>query len=448
MRENEVNPLLPIEPFIEQIEELTHKLSTITPIEGEVGHKVAQALNGALSKTLRVLVPVKILRESGAFFTGDEMADLLLESVSSEDTSTTLDAACGGGNLLLARARLMPLEETWSGTLQRWGESLLGFDIHDSFVRATHARLSLLAAYRGVMLYGEDFFSGSQLQTHDIFPRISQADSLCTSWPKSDLVLLNPPFNKIQVPDWCSWSTSKSSNAALFIAKSIQEAKIGTRVRAILPDVLRSGSFYRRWRLEVEKGSAIQKIQPIGRFDAETSVDVFVIDFIVGGRTKELNGEWWESEATQAADKSTQTVGDLFDVYVGRVVPHRDAEQGNEYPYLDVSHVPTWGVVDATMSRRRFNGVTFKPPFVVVRRNSRSKDKHRAVGAVVKSGPEEFAVENHLIIVRPKSGTLRECNKLIKVLQDQETSNWLNKRICCRHLTVSAVKCIPYSTKH
>jgi hypothetical protein len=39
---------------------------------------------------------------------------------------------------------------------------------------------------------------------------------------------------------------------------------------------------------------------------------------------------------------------------------------------------------------------------------------------------------------------LRDCEKLVQVLRRESTTEWLNERIRCRHLTVSAVADIPW----
>lgn len=81
---------------------------------------------------------------------------------------------------------------------------------------------------------------------------------------------------------------------------------------------------------------------------------------------------------------------------------------------------------------------------MVIRRTSSPKDKYRASGAII-SGKELVAVENHLIIIKPKNNTVKACNELLDLLKSESTNSFLNSRIRCRHLTVSAVKNIPYA---
>jgi hypothetical protein len=78
-----------------------------------------------------------------------------------------------------------------------------------------------------------------------------------------------------------------------------------------------------------------------------------------------------------------------------------------------------------------------------VRRTSRPGDEHRAVATIVVCD-RPVAVENHLLVCRPRDGSGTACQTLLDVLQRPETTSWLDRRICCRHLTVSAVRSIPW----
>jgi hypothetical protein len=84
-----------------------------------------------------------------------------------------------------------------------------------------------------------------------------------------------------------------------------------------------------------------------------------------------------------------------------------------------------------------------QPPFVAIRRTSSPSDTFRAAGTLV-IGKQMIAAENHLIIARPKSGSIDDCRKLLRMLRNPDTNNFLNQRIRCRHLTVSAVREIPW----
>lgn len=408
--------------------------------------KVEHALNGQLSKTLREHVPMPALHASGAFFTGEPMADQLVAAIPEDRlaTITALDSACGGGNLLLALARRLPLYATLSETVARWGQQLYGMDIHLEFVRATRARLVLLATLRGLAEVGPEFFECPQLVLTECFPNIFKANSLETDWPHVSDYLLNPPFNRVEVPEWCRWATGKVSQAALFISKALEQADQESVIRAILPDVLRSGSNYNRWRRHVGLASSVEFIQDLGQFDDDTNVHVFLLQLIVREQTLLQPIQWVNLPTVEI----NQTVGQLFQVTVGRVVPHRDAKEGTMYPYLDVHNVPAWQTIVAGQDERQFTGTAFETPFVVIRRNSRANDPYRAVGTVIAAKdpkcPEKVAVENHLIVLRPNSRKVSDCEGLLQRLRDHRTNDWLNACIRCRHLTVGFVESIPW----
>jgi hypothetical protein len=66
----------------------------------------------------------------------------------------------------------------------------------------------------------------------------------------------------------------------------------------------------------------------------------------------------------------------------------------------------------------------------------------RAVATLVR-GEGTVAIENHLIVLLPKDGRLKTCAKLLDSLKHENTTKWLNERIRCRHLTVSALSQLP-----
>jgi hypothetical protein len=84
-----------------------------------------------------------------------------------------------------------------------------------------------------------------------------------------------------------------------------------------------------------------------------------------------------------------------------------------------------------------------KPPFVAIRRTSRPGDRHRAIGTLI-TALQPVAVENHLIALRPKDGTVKACRELLYSLKDDRTTHWLDERIRCRHLTVAALNELPW----
>lgn len=60
---------------------------------------------------------------------------------------------------------------------------------------------------------------------------------------------------------------------------------------------------------------------------------------------------------------------------------------------------------------------------------------------VALDGP--VAVENHLIVLKPKDGRYSTCRWLLKALKSPAVTEWLDIRIRCRHLTVGALGEVP-----
>lgn len=434
-----------LEPYLQHLETLTAELGLIECFDSK-RHAVESALNGELSKTLRKVVKPEILQQYGAFFTGEAMADALLADVNSHEIPHVgvYDAACGGGNLLLAYARRLKVKSTLRSTIAYWGNILKGTDIHEELARATKARLVLLAAIRGMDEYGREFLRDGIANIQETFPFVTHGNSLLTEWPGAALIILNPPFNLAPVNEACRWATGRASQAALFMEKCLQEAIPGTIIKAILPDVLRSGSRYRRWRMLVETYADIKHLEVLGQFDSQTNVEVFALTMVAKRHPNRTDFNWLPiSDVLDAV-----TIGDRCTVQVGRVVPHRDAQEGPEYPYFDVNNLPKWESIEPSQSRRRFMGNTFLPPFILIRRNSRATDAFRATATLIKPNPanpdEQVAVENHIIVVKPMSGKLSDSEQLLSVFKDARTNNWLNQHIRCRHLTVSAIQSIPW----
>ena len=136
-------------------------------------------------------------------------------------------------------------------------------------------------------------------------------------------------------------------------------------------------------------------------------------------------------------------LGDEFDVRVGPVVPHRDPESAPTKPYLHARAIPLGGDFDASHAEQRgFQKRLFRPPFVVVRRTSRPGDRSRGLGTVISEGGDVL-VENHLIVLKPKGGSLDACHRLVGLLDSTHARQWLDERIRCRHLTVRSLSEMP-----
>ena len=398
--------------------------------------RVHAALNGEANIVLRNAAPIGVRRKYGTFFTGSTLSEklLALAPLKAGESIFCYDPTVGMGDLLLAAARQLPLEDSVSNTLNAWSRCLAGTDLHAEFVEGAKTRLVLLAQHR----HGQRETKLKSLGK--LFPNIKVGDGLSSEeriFPKATHVLLNPPFGLVDSAKGCEWSGGKITEAARFVVDALERAKPGTTILAILPDVLRSGSFSRRWRGRVSRLAYIHSVQPHGIFDDVADVDVFLLHATRVERNENTSG-FWPSETLIDG----KTVADFFDVHVGRVVPQRDPKKGPEHPYIHPRGLTPWIKMSSFPERIRHEGMTYKPPFVAIRRTSRPGHQYRATATII-SGSKPVSVENHLIVCQPKDGTLRMCRSLMAQLKSTMTNEFLDERIRCRHLTVGAVEEIP-----
>jgi hypothetical protein len=339
------------------------------------------------------------------------------------------------GDLLLAAADIIPLGKTLPKTLKRWGRQLAGTDLHPEFIEGTKARLVLLARQR----HGNDAPSVESYK--ELFPNIRIGNGLgrCAQYRLATHLLLNPPFGLVNAPANCKWAGGRVSEAALFVTTALERATPGTEILAILPDVLRSGSFTERWRNRVEELSHVHMVEPYGIFDESADVDVFLLRLIRRKGADDTDVEPWRAGVQQAKT----TIADFFDVHVGRVVPHRDEQVGPRRSYIHPRCVPTWTVMKNFSETRKHSGLVYKPPFTVIRRTSRPGHPYRATATVI-GGKKPLVVENHLIVCEPFDRKLATCKKLMQHLKSEAVNKYLDARIRCRHLTVDSVRTIPF----
>jgi hypothetical protein len=400
--------------------------------------RAVAALNGEASFELREMISLKTRRRFGAFFTGSELAvNLVSRCARLNERSIIHDPSVGMGDLLLAVARRLPLGRTVKETLRKWGHQLTGTDIHSEFIEGTKIRLVVLAQQRhGLKAISIESTAG-------LFPGIRMADGLAAreAYARATHLTLNPPFVLADATADCKWAGGRITQAAIFVITALERATPGAELVAILPDVLRSGSFTEQWRKRVEELAAVKLVEPYGIFDESADVDVFILR--VKRRTKNSTAKsvLWTSVPVQTG----KTIADYFDVHVGRVVPHRDPKKGKWHPYIHARSVPTWEIMREFQHSRRHQGKVYEPPFVVIRRTSRPGHPYRAAATVI-AGKKSVAVENHLIVCEPKNGTLRICKKLQQKLKTKTVNKFLDARICCRHLTVGAVASIPFAS--
>ena len=396
-------------------------------------------LDGQAGIALRETVPLKARRDSGAFFSGSALRATALAAWTdgAEPVPPILDPAVGAGDLLIEAARAFPIEQDLTQTLLKWGELLHGRDVEPTFVRLCRARLVLLAASRGATTVS----GPAQRPLSDVLPGIRVGDGLALlhNTPSAAHIVMNPPFTYRPAPESVTWGGGRTSLAAMFLAAGVEGARPGTRLTAILPDVIRTGSRYDRLRALVESRLRVSSIEPYGRFDAWTDIDVFILRGVVAsGATDTSAVEWWHRPTAELV------VGDKFDVHVGPVVPHRDPESGPTRPYLHARTIPLGGEFDVSSAGQRgFRKRLFSPPFVVVRRTSRPSDGSRGLGTMIL-GSQDVLVENHLIVLRPKHGSLDACREVMALLESTSAKQWLDERIRCRHLTVRALSEMPW----
>lgn len=399
-------------------------------------NRVDAALNGQASVELRRVAPVETRRKFGAFFTGTYLGAKLIECGTRFDSKSVFcDPTCGMGDLLIAAARKLPLRKTLPDTLRQWGQQLTGTDLHREFIEGARTRLVLLARQR----HKTD--EALRSSTAEFFPDIRVSDGLKQEalFTRATHLLLNPPFGQVAAPAGCKWAGGRITEAAAFVIAALERARSGTEMLAILPEVLRSGSFSEQWRKRVSQLAEVQLVQPYGIFDDSADVDVFLLRLARRAETQNPAPHVW---TTTTAPRTT-TVADFFDVHVGRVVPHRDKESGPLHRYIHPRNIDVWKEVTRISEKRRHEGLTYQPPFVALRRTSRPGHPYRAAATVIL-GKKPVAVENHLIVCEPRDKSADTCRALKDQLRTQRVNNFLDQRIRCRHLTVGSIAAIPF----
>lgn len=406
--------------------------------QGDWKQRCHAALNGEASKEVHRAVSIEIRRKFGVFFTGSSLSEKLIQRGGGSYSNTLFyDPTCGMGDLLLAAAKRLSLESTLDQTLKIWGQKLAGTDLHPEFVQGAKFRLMLLARQRHGASCNFDSTDAQQL-----FPLIKVGNGLDDSGllGKATHLLMNPPFGAVAAPQGCTWAGGRITEAATFVVFALEQAQAGSEVLAILPEVLRSGTFSKRWRARISDLAEVHLVEPYGIFDETADVDVFLLRLIRRHSNSDLKSLRWPSAALSAST----TVASFFDVHVGRVVPHRDEKRGPQYPYIHPRCVPPWTVMREFTETRRHEGLVYKAPFVVIRRTSRPGHPYRATATII-GGTSPIAVENHLIVCKPKDGKFATCKQLMASLKSEATNKHLDERIRCRHLTVGAVSEIPFA---
>lgn len=425
--------------YVAKLEGLVNQ-AIISPPDDNWHAESQLALDGQPTTELFRLVPTEQIKNSGAYFTGRDLSFRVARLIRSElrRGAVICDPTCGVGDLLLACLRCL-IKGCSPPSVAQLEHQLRGYDIHKEFVHAS--RLRLLLALLEVQAGWSDLAAPRIGAAHSPFPNLRVGNSLAESVlvQSADCLLLNPPFNPRTAPVDCSWGSGRVSGAAIMMEAWLKAATTGTRIVAILPDVLRSGSFYDRWRREIESLARVDSAKVVGRFGPHADIDVFVLELTKRKQAKHLSGAapWSQPSSTQPGLK----VSDLFEIHVGPIVPTRDKPSGNWQLYIQARNLLPWAIIEP-ITKRRYGGTIYQPPFVAIRRTSRFEDRQRAVATVIR-GKRSVAVENHLLVLLPRDRKLKTCLALVESLKQEATTIWLNERIRCRHLTISAISQLP-----
>lgn len=422
--------------YVSHIEKLCERI--ILGVIPKDDKAVIYALNGQPARKLQQLVSYDTRRESGAFFSGGflskETKPLIDPKLLGCDYRI-IDPACGAGDLLVDVAKNITISEDFEDTMSSWENIFYGSDLHYEFVMATKARLALTALHNGVALPQRFKGIGSY------FKNIKQGCGVTTAdmGMGFSYVVMNPPYNLVDTPMGCEWSSGKTNYAAVFFHDYVVKSKAGTRIIAILPEVLRSGARYDRWRRIVSNKMLVNKISALGQFEPDIDVNVFLIDAIVVGNNNSIVN--WSYPVTN----DCCTISSMFDLSIGTVVDYRDSHDGPMVPYLISKDLPKWTIIKNISHTRRYSRKTVSSPFVVIRRTSRPDDLFRAVSTIINAD-SPVAVDNHLIVLQPKDKSLETCQALLNMLRAKWSNDWLNERIRCRHLTISSIAEMPWRT--
>lgn len=383
------------------------------------------ATSDLVASHLRQHVPLANRRASGVFWTSDRLSERVWDVAADTLTrdSVICDPACGAGNLLLPAVRR--LESLFGSNVA--ANAVRGCDIEGEYVTAARERIS---SHLGVRLSREQFLSADFL---------SQPKSVVSG---ASHVVMNPPFITVNRPAHATWAHVRTSAAAVFVAEAIDNLSSDGYVIALLPEVLRSGSSFRRWREHVEQNVRSLSVEKLGRFDPHTNVDVFLLVARVADGQAGLaaDTDWW---GTSGSKECASRVSDFFHVSVGSVVPHRTPEGAEELPLLSARDAPAWEEIKEVSSSGPAKSRLDQGPLVVVRRTSSPTEPSR-IRATLVLDRRPIAIENHLIVLRPKRGDDVICRDLMKRLSDSRTNEFVNDRIRCRHLTVGSVGDIPW----
>ena len=393
-------------------------------------------VNGHANAAVYQLLARSDRRAQGVFFSGSEWAQALVEDLNSSNWNRFLDPSAGTGDLLLEICRRLPLQSSSAGTIRSWSSRIAAVDLRESFLRIAWARIQALAMIR----HNEPIDENRFLPMPKSF-RFGDALTEDLALQTGDCVVMNPPYQRVLASPGSFVGKGSRSAAAIHLERVLNMAPEGVGIVALVPDVLRSGSLYENFREVLGQRMNPLGFEGKGKFGGDADIDVAIIRGVTRSQIKGKSAELADQAGPSVACKG-QSIGDLCAVSVGPVVPHRTDEDGKLRGYLTARNSPLWGLVEHATEKARFNARLTHGPFVVVRRTSSPSDKQRARATLVK-GKGPWLIENHLLTLVPKKGTIKDCKRVIRSLKDARTSEWLNQRIRCRHLTVGAIATLP-----
>lgn len=425
-------------------EELASVLLGTDAEASSINEQAAAHLDGLPYQRLRQGIPVEVRRSYSTFFTSSALRTRLVAPYQNlvSTGAAVLDPACGAGDLLLAAIGALPRTWTAAKLRRHVAARFHGRELVPVLAEVARDRLQLAVAMVTHSGYPPTTIS---------LPKVRAGDGLGADveYARAELVLLNPPYGRVVLPQSEDWGEGLTSEAAPFTLGVLRRCQAGTYVAAILPDVLRSGSRYRKWRDQVEKVADVEQVEVIGLFDAWTDIDVFIMHMRVRawqGAPRAGRSNAWCGDLH--AEPSAVALADVADVSVGDVVPHRHPEAGPSVPYLSVHSAPIGATVRSAPTRR-FAGRLHQAPFVAVRRTSaptRGRGS-RIATSIVDGQLGLVAVENHLIVVKPRVDGIEACLQLSKQLTHPSVTAWLEGRLRTRHLTKQAMLEIPMPTR-
>ncbi len=418
----------------------------IEPASGESAFKVPVSIaeprrwtlpamtNGAMPTAVASSMNRNHRRVEGIFFTPERTALRMARMAPRSGLEIYFDPTAGIGSLLLACAARLPVRRTFADTLHLWNERLAGFELNQHLVTLAKLRiLSLLTAKVG---------APSKMPVEEPLPLIKVGDALAESWPDWDVVVANPPFSRSVVDG------RLTSHAAVFLER-ICDALHGQREAIVLlPDVIRSGTQHAELRQRIRRDLRITWGAHLGRIWTDADIDVFMMRLAANGRQQV---GWWgdvpffgdpvERRRLNRAISGV-TLGELFSVSVGAIVPHRHvpAKKDVVYPFVRASDLHATVHPSRLQTMRCSPSQTATGPFLAVARTSSPNDSTRIVANIAPFA-KQFAVENHVLVISGRP--LEELRALKTRLESSAIRELLDKRIGCRHITVGALKDLP-----